>query len=187
MAWGHEVISNASHENIERAFHRAIRGNVLVDADDGCIIEPDAGDSDPRATGQKVLVITLSSFVFRLLVIFRMFEDSPTRDYYLTQSSVQSLDDILAETTNMCSGALSRELSLNFPHLAMSTPSPLDSRCIGLLRELKPQRLSSYRITIKESVTLRATLCLCCSAPIEVAAAAELTDLTQEHGELELF
>jgi hypothetical protein len=181
------VISNASHENIERAFYRAIRGNFLVDAGDDCRIELDAEEPDPRVTGQKVLVITLSSFVFRLLVIFRMVEDSPTRDYYLPKACVQTLDDILAEATNMCSGALSRELALNFPHLAMSTPSPLDCRCIGLLRELKPQRLASYRIIIKDSVTLGATLCLCCSAPIEVASAAESSDLTQEQGALELF
>jgi len=187
MAWGPDVISDASHENIEHAFHHAIRGNFLVDANDDCRIESDAGDPDPRDIEQKVLVITISSFVFRLLVIFGILEDSPTRDYYLPQASVQTLEDIFAETANMCSGALSRELSLNFPHLAMSTPSPLNSRCIGLLHELKPQRLASYRITIKESVTLRATLCLCCSAPFEVAAVPESLDLTHEHGELEMF
>ena len=187
MAWNPDVISNASHENIERAFHRAIRGHFLVDANDDCCIEPDAGDADPRAAEQKVLVITVSSFVFRLLLIFRMLEDAPTRDYYLAKASVQTLDEILAETTNMCSGEVSRELALSFPHLAISTPSPLDFRCIGLLHELKPQRLANYRVTIKGTVTLGATLCLCCSAPIEVAAAAVSTDLTQEQGEMELF
>jgi hypothetical protein len=180
------MISDASQRNIEIAFHRAIKDHFVLDANDKFEIEEDRNGLEHRIAGEKLFVITISSFAFRLLTIFKIIDDPHSRDYYLRSNSAQSLDEALAEAANMCSGALNRELSAHFPHLAMSTPSPLTHRCIAFLNELRPARLASYRVTIQESVRFYATLCLCCSAPIEVAAPTSEQDAAVE-GALEMF
>ena len=95
-------------------------------------------------------------------------------------------EELLAdELANLCCGALSREMSGHFPHLAMSIPYTLNGRCMGLLGELKPQYQSSYEITINESVRLQATLCMCCYAPIDIPAGSLAVE--ENSGELQLF
>jgi len=173
--------------NVELAFHKAVRANIVRAAADSCDIAPADSGRVGEYPGNHMLLITISSFVFRLIVIFRIIDDPATRAYYLRVDSAQTLDEVFAEVVNMCGGALSRELSANFPHLAMSTPCTVSERCMVFLSELRPQHLSRCGITINESVQLQATLCMCCSRPIEVATAASAAEADHGIGELELF
>jgi hypothetical protein len=181
------VITEQSQRNIEIAFHKAIRANLVREAGDICDITPVERGKLCEYPGDKLLLITLSSFVFRLMMIFRIVETPAIRAYYVPAAATQSLDEVFAEMANMCGGALNRELSDNFPHLAMSTPYTVSSQCIAFLSELKPQYVSSYLITINDAVQLQATLCLCCSAPIEVAVSGAATEVGDNSGEIELF
>ena len=171
--------------NVELAFHKAIRTNLVRDVGDICeIVAVQSGQGD-KGTGHKLLLITISSFVFRLLVIFRISDNPATRAYYLRGDGAQGLDDVFAEVANMCGGMLNRQLASNFEHLAMSTPCTLSSQCMTFLDELRPQYVARVGVTINDSVQLQATLCMCCSRPIEVAAATAADEA--ECGELELF
>jgi hypothetical protein len=181
------VISAQSKQNIELAFLNAIRANLVREAGDVCDIAPAAIGKVGEHAAEKLLIVTLSSFVFRLLMIFRIAEAHAAAAYYIRVGSAQTLEEGFAEVANMCGGALNRELSANFPHLAMSTPSTVSAPCIAFLSELKPQYVASYQITINDAVKLQATLCLCCSAPIEIAAGAAVSEDEHTVGELELF
>jgi hypothetical protein len=183
------MISEESMRNIDTAFHKVVRASLVRDAGDVCeIVTAERGVVGSYA-GDKMLLITIASFVFRLIIIFRIAENPATRAYYVRGEGDQTLDEVFAETANMCVGALNRELSVNFPHLAMSTPHILSSKCIAFLGELKPQYISSHLITINDAVKLQATLCMCCSAPVEVAGRVAGNESEDESrvSELELF
>lgn len=183
------MISEQSRRNLELAFHQALRVNLVRGTGDDCDIVPVDCERLGDHPGDKRLFLTLSSFVFRLLVIFRIVQTPATVAYYAPGAAAQSqaLDEVFAEVANMCGGALSRQLSGSFPHLAMSTPHAVSGRCMAFLGDLKPQYLASYLVSINHTVQIQATLCLCCSAPIEVALSAAATEAEQNVGELEFF
>jgi hypothetical protein len=181
------VITAQSKQNIEIAFHKAVRANLVREAGDVCDISPAAIGEIGDYSTEKLLFITLSSFVFRLVMIFHVAETQATLAYYIRVDTAQTLEEVFAEVANMCGGMLNRELSASFPHLAMSTPSTVSGQCIAMLNELKPQYLASYQITINDAVKIQATLCLCCSAPVEFAASAAALEGEDTVGELELF
>jgi hypothetical protein len=131
-----------------------------------------------------VLVITTSSFAFRLLTLFRVPATQENREYYGGAPDVK-MDATFAEVANLCCGALNRELASDFPHLGMSIPYSLGAQCLANLDELKPQFVSRHDITINGSVRLEATLCICCSVPVQLAAPSQA--MAASTGELELF
>ncbi len=181
------MISAQSTHNIEHAFHEALRGTVVHDPGDRCEIAPLTAGEARQFTGQNALVITISSWVFRLLVIFRISADPATRQYYLRANPAQRVDEGFGEVANLCAGALNRTLTANFAHLAMSTPYELSNDCIAFLGELRAQQVSRFAITINGSVRLQATLCMCCSRPVEVASVSTAAQGDRNSGELELF
>ncbi len=181
------MISTQSMHNVEVAFHDAIRANLIREPGDTCeILSLEATDAG-KDVGHKLLLITISSFVFRLIVIFRIVDNPATRAYYLRADAAQTLDQVFAELANMCGGSLNRALSTQFHHLAMSTPCTVNSQCAAFLADLRPQHVTRLKITINESVQLQVALCMCCSRPVEVAAATAATDGDTAIGELELF
>jgi hypothetical protein len=179
------VLTEQTKQSIAQAFDRAARTSLVREPGD--LFEIASADSRKSAEqpGEKLLVITISSFVFRLLTIFRIAENPAIRTYYVRGGADRTVTEAFAELANLCCGALSREMSGHFPHLAMSIPYTLNSRCMALLGELKPQYLSSYQITINESVRLQATLCMCCYAPVDIPASSLAVEAGS--GELQLF
>ena len=178
------MLSDLTKTNIELAFHKAVRGTVARAPEDICDIAavmPTPGGARPE---ERLVLITVSSFVFRLIAIFQVADCPETRAYYLQGAAERGIDEAFHEVANLCCGALNREFSHSFPHLAMSTPYSLDSRCIAYLELLRPAYLSHHLITINGAVRLRATLCLCCAAPIDLQLNIDERETT---GELELF
>ena len=68
----------------------------------------------------------------------------------------------------------------------MSTPCTLSSQCMTFLDELRPQLVARFGVTINDTVHLQATLLMCCSRPVEVAAGTAAAE-EANCGELELF
>jgi len=165
-------MSEQAKQNIEQAFHRALRASVIRAPEDVCAIAPATGPELGGQPGETLLVITISTFVFRLLTLFQLAANPATRAYYVSEATGQSLDEAFREVANLCCGALNRELSQHFPHLAMSIPYSLSRQCVAFLGELQPHYLSSSAITINDTVQLQATLCMCCSAPVDFVASA---------------
>jgi hypothetical protein len=181
------VISDHSKRNIELAFQKSVRASLVRGAGDVCEIVPTEIRKAGLPYSGRIILITISSFIFRLMTIFRLVESPATRAYFSASAAGEKLEDVFAEFANLCCGALNRELLPSFPHLAMSIPETLSNHCIEFLRELNPQYLSSYLITINDSVRLHATLCLSCSAPVEVADGGVADTAEHAVGELEMF
>jgi hypothetical protein len=182
------MLSEQSKESLERSFRRVAATGLVRDPAHTCVIAADKGPRADAQPGEKLVVVTISSFTFRLLVIFHIGESREMLEYFRGAEAGRPLEDDFYEVANMCCGALNREMMRDFPHLAMSIPYTLGGACATFIGELHPQYLSTYAVTVNETARLRVTLCMCCSAPVIFsAAAAEATPAAEVAGELELF
>lgn len=81
---------------------------------------------------QRFIMLTVSSYDFRLLVLLHFASDDATARYVADSLKLGSAElpisqyhDYLAEVSNNFCGAFKRELGPYFPHLGMSTPNQL--------------------------------------------------------------
>ena len=179
------MITSQAKDSFERIFRKAAQARLPRDAGDTCEIVPLAEAGTGATKDTQVVVLTISSIVFRLLLILHFDENDSTRNYYLKEGDELPFQEAFLEICNLCCGAMNQELLHYFPDLGMSTPYVLSARCLGHLAELKPAFSSSYSITLNGSVQLAATVCVCAHAPIDFVADTSAVEETS--GELELF
>ena len=179
------MISEQSKQSIDYIFGKSAKKSLILNPDDSCVIEQMIDCKDSEFIEREMVVLTISSLLFRVLTIFHIGEDSATRSYFLSKTTDKTLLEFFSEIGNLCSGAMNQELLRYFPHLGMSTPYTLSGRCLPFLTELKPGYLSRHAITINDSVRLQATLCLCGYAPIDFTV--DRSDVADTSGELEFF
>ena len=156
-----------------------------VEAGDSCeIVAVGEGIAGPERA-ENVVVLTISSIVFRMLLVLHFDEDAITRDYFVRNEEGAAFREVFLEICNLCCGAMNQELLNYFPDLGMSTPYVLSARCLPHLDELKPGYLASFAVTINGSVRFGATICVCADAPLDFIA--EVNAVEETSGELELF
>lgn len=180
------MVSEQAKRGLDAIFTKAARAHLVLDEADSIEIEQLPGAPGVDTPGRKIVVLTISSYLFRLLTIFHVDPDRGTQAYYKGGEAGRACHEIFGERGNLCVGAMNRELGNHFPHTGMSTPAVLEGKCIGFLDALRPAYVSRHRIGINAAVSLHATLCLCAYAPIDfrVDATAALEEAT---GGLELF
>ncbi|CAB3702374.1 hypothetical protein [Paraburkholderia rhynchosiae] len=179
------MITAHAKDSFERIFRKAAQARLPLSPDDCCEIVPIA-QADAGATHRtQVVVLTISSIVFRLLLILHFDENDSTRNYYLKDADERPFQEAFLEICNLCCGAMNQELLRYFPDLGMSTPYVLSARCLPHLHELKPGLLSSYSVTLDGTARLAATVCVCASAPVDFIA--DTSAIEETSGELELF
>jgi hypothetical protein len=179
------MISSNAQASFEGLFMKAARSRLPQGPDDACDIVPLVSDNAYATSDGSVVILTISSILFRLLLVFRFDEDETTRGYFVKDPAEDALCDALLEVFNLCCGAMNQDLLRYFPDLGMSTPYVLSARCLPHLEELKPDYLSSYAIRVNESVQLAATVCVCAHAHIDFVA--DVSAQGESSGELELF
>ena len=180
------MITPAAKDSFERIFFQAARTRLTTAPEHTCEIVPAAvRGGAPAGQAAEIHVLTIASIGFRIVLLLQFADDAATRAYYAGQATDRSLREAAMEIGNLCCGAINQQLVEYFPDLGMSTPYALSSDCLGYLDELKPTHLASYDITIEGAAQLRATLCVCASAPIDFTA--EVADVHDGAGELELF
>ena len=142
---------------------------------------------------QDVVMLTVSSYRFRVLLFVHFERDAATRRYLaaLGGQDAQSLNDercvdAMMERGNLCCGALNRELARFYPHLGMSTPCMLDGSSLEHLAALRPSVTRHYRAEPAAGVCLRLTLAVCAFADIDFSIADDTT-VVAAGGELEMF
>ncbi|WP_322030104.1 hypothetical protein [Paraburkholderia sp. J76] len=177
------MIGSHAKESIERIFFAAARMRLVTDALHRCEIEPRA---DEAPQGENLVILTISSMQFRLLLLLHFEDDERMRRYYVGDAS-RTLTECFMEFGNLCCGAMNQRLVEHFPDLGMSTPYALSSGCLPYLRELKPDYVQSYALTIDHDVRLGATLCVCTQAPLDFVAGTAAAEEHDSAGELELF
>lgn len=179
------MISAQSKVGIDFIFDKSVRKSLILNPADFCDIERLPDDKGAKLREENLFVLTISSFLFRVLTIFHIDDDFATRNYFLNRTADKSFEEIFSEICNLCCGAMNQELLRYFPHLGMSTPYMLSSRCLPFFNELKPGYLSRHAITINGAVRLHATICVCAYAPIDFAV--DQTAVADTSGELEFF
>jgi hypothetical protein len=178
-------LSDQSRANIERALHRAARTCLVRDAADTCQIVDNREPLPPPTADEKLILVTISSFKFRLLVIFHFDEGPLLASYFSGQGARRSVEEAFYEIANMCCGALNRDMTRDFQHLAMSVPYMLGAACMTYISDLKPEYVSTATVTINDNVRVRLTMCICCSAPAAFSATGSESE--SDSGKLELF
>jgi hypothetical protein len=180
------VISQAAKDSFERIFFQAARTRLTTDPAHACEFVPavSPGPAQPGVS-DEVLVLTIASIHFRIVLLLQFGDDEATRDYYASQGADRTLREAAMEIGNLCCGAINQQLVEHFPDLGMSTPYALSSDCLGYLDELKPEYIAAYDLTLEYAARLRATLCVCASAPLDFTA--QVADVHESAGELELF
>ena len=180
------MLSDTSKQGIALAFGRAARTGMVRNAGDSFDIVPIDASQRNENTSERVLVITASSFTFRLMTLFHVAVTPESRAYYGGEdASDGGLNEAFSEVVNLCGGAFNRELSQHVPHLGMSIPYILSAECLKHLELLKPQYLASFSITINQAVQFQVTLCMVCSAPVQIPVVTTIAE--EQTGELELF
>ena len=179
------MLSERTVRNLSDAFLRAATATLVRQAGDQCAITPSSSAWTESKGGGGILLMTISSFTFRLVTVFQVADGESTREYYTAGVSGKTLDETFSEFANMCCGALGRELYSQFPHIGMSIPYLLEWQCARHLRDLNPRLLSSYDITLQGTARVKATLALCCERPLQFEP--PVVEAAQAGGELELL
>ena len=84
--------------------------------------------------GEQALILTISSMVFRLLLVLRFDDTESTRAYFKGEASGRSFEEACLEIGSLCCGAVNQELLQVFPDLGMSTPYAVSARCASTIR-----------------------------------------------------
>ena len=177
------MVSEQAKASLNRIFARAAQASLALGDADTVTVE--ALSTLRALETPQILVLTVASYVFRLLTVFHLGDDLATQDYFTRAAPGCPFDEVVGELGNLCCGAMNRELGEHFVHTGMSTPTLLRGACLPFLDELKPAFVSPQRIVINSALTLYATLCLCAYAPIDFSVDAQAAALAT--GELEFF
>lgn len=179
------MISEQAKRSVNLLFAKAARAHLAMAPGDlvEIVALPDSRLIEPPE--ESLIVLTVASYRFRLLTIYHVDPKGPAVDYFGRSETERPFGDVFGEIGNICSGAMNRELGKHFPHLGMSTPYVLTSKCLSFLSALKPGYLSQHRVEINGAVMLHVTLCLCAWGEIDFRVDAAAVD--ESCGELELF
>ena len=181
------MISSRSRESLDQIFSRSLRANLGKSPDDNVELLQLAENQLAAPSEKQVVVFTIASYHFRLIVLFHVDTGKVAEQYFCPNDTTRSVTEVFGEIGNLCCGAINRELGKQFLHLGMSTPYVLDSRCTEYLSSLKPDHVTQYRIDINGVAALHATLCLCQYAPLEFVFDAISATGSEPTGALELF
>jgi len=182
------MISEQAQSGFDHIFKKAVLANISSSADDICEIEP--VDTLEGISEDEFAVLTISSTFFRFLVLFHFSSNDATKNHFVTNSNLAVEDnsvfrDAFQEFCNICCGVMNRELHKNYHFLGMSTPYMLLQQCSPFIAALDPGYVKHYRITINNSLTLHATLCVCDYDVVDFNV--DTSEVEDDTGELELF
>lgn len=186
-----ERISGSARDGFDTLLQQALRGSLVPSGADAVITAVEVDDLAEK----KMVVLTISSYLFRLMVMFHFTPDAATKGHFarLTGAGAaeagaggeQAFMDALAECGNLCCGIFNRELGRFFPHLGMSTPNVIDTQCVHYLHNLRHAHVRHFAIDIDQSPRLHVSLCVSAYDRLDFAVSAE--EQADTTGELELF
>lgn len=177
------MITARARAGFEQLARAGFRCGLQTAAGDPCMIE--SATSLDKIRARKVAVLTVSSYLFRLVTAFYFRDDTATRAYFGGASEQEFLDRV-AERGNICCGSLNRELGRYFPHVGMSTPHVIDRDCMRHAALLGGGLLNHYRLHVADDVSLHASLCVSDHGLVDFQVDAT-PEQAHSTGELQLF
>jgi hypothetical protein len=184
------MITTQAKLGFEQLFKDAIKDSLRASPED--VFEITEFSDSKKIKEKEVLVLTISTYFFRVITFFYFTANEKTKDHFARKNNLQDkgMDDgvfydAYAEFGNICAGHLNRELNHYFPHLGMSTPSFLETECLGYMGALNGNHIQHLKITINDSLTFYAALCVCNDDTIDFTF--KVVEADTSVGELEFF
>lgn len=185
-------VSDRARMGFDDFVARSVRSTFAANPDE-CTVAPD-DDAQPKE--RELVMFTVSSYLFRVLLFIHFDRNAMTRSHFAALANVnaESMDeerlyDEIMEHGNLCCGSFNRELAHFFPHIGMSTPCLLRAQSIQhVASSLQPAYTRTYRAELSPGMVIHFSLAVCAFADLDFAfepRAAEAQDETA--GELEMF
>jgi hypothetical protein len=144
------MISTRATNSFDQMLMLGIKASMGDAASADCVVEVLADPEEIQET--QVVMLTVASYVFRLLVMVYFSPDESTKAHFAGVTHVDPSDmteqaflDAIQERGNICCGTLNRELVRVFPHVGMSTPNIIERECVNYLRTLPGGHLQHFR------------------------------------------
>ena len=181
------MISQRTKASIDSIASAALREALSSDFD--CAVA--VVDSDEISASMAVM-LTVSSYDFRMTILLHFTLDDAIRGHFTDSEpeathtgTNESCIDAICERANIFCGGINRALALHYPHVGMSTPNVLESRCVHHITELNVGHVRHFRINIANKVSMHASLCICAFAEMDFEIGSEAEQ--PNNGELEMF
>jgi hypothetical protein len=181
-------VSPQSRQSLERLLRRAVQSRLILQPDHNWTMSRSEAEPGAAATSDTVVVLTISSMRFRLLLLLRFSGDAGTHAYYTRGEESASLRDALLETGNLCCGAINQDLVKHFPDLGMSTPYLLSGPSLQHIGSLQADYRADFDVAIGEApAQLGITVCMFASGTIDFTVSETAETEEADDGGLELF
>jgi CheY-specific phosphatase CheX len=184
------MISTNARNGFDHLLVQGLKAAFLVQPEDTCEVSLEPNLQAVKDT--KCVVLTVSSYLFRLMVLTYFTPDASTKVHFsranrihASEMSDAALVDAVSEFANMCCGALSRDLSRVFPHIGMSTPNIIDKECSLSLDRLNCGHIQHFKLDINKSKHFYVSLCVSDYADLDFVVDTAPADVSS--GALELF
>ncbi|HJW72935.1 MAG TPA: hypothetical protein VJ486_08760 [Geothrix sp.] len=184
------MISERARASFDTLLKRAMCEHLSVSPEVPCEVEVIEGID--HIEEEEFVVLTVSSYLFRLVVLFYFTGNEETREHFakLIRTPAKRLDDkvfydAVSEFGNLCCGSINRDLGRHFPHVGMSTPNVLRRGSIAFLDTLGAEYIQHFKIDLGTSIRFHATICVCEYGDLDFNAEAKVVE--ENLGELELF
>jgi hypothetical protein len=182
------MITERAKTSFDRLMQASLKSGLPVEGG-SLAIEPVAA-LDAKMKEKKVVVLTVSSYLFRLVAILYFKPDAATRAYFGRGSegplSEADFHDRVAECGNVFCGALNRDLGKHFPHVGMSTPNIIDKDCMRYVDLLGCEQVRHYRLQVADDLALHASLCVTAYGTVDFHVEQAVEEEVST-GELEMF
>lgn len=183
------LVSQSARDGFDQLLQQALKASI-VPANENAEIS--VIEDITTISEKKIVVLTVSSYLFRLMVMFHFTPDAATKGHFARLNRVdagemgeQGFMDAIAEAGNLCCGILNRDLGRFFPHLGMSTPNVIDKQCAAYLQKLNAAHIRHFALDVAGSPRLHVSLCVSAYAEMDFAVSPDEEDVST--GELELF
>ena len=184
------MITERAKASFDRLLVSSLRSGMPVG---GASVSVEPVATIEKNKDKKIVVLTVSSYLFRALAIIYFKPDAATRAYFNRNAEEGSpalgdeeFYDRVAECGNVCVGALNRDLGPFFPHVGMSTPNIIDKDCMQYVDLLGCGLVKHYRVVLAGELTLHATLCVADYGLVDFHVDPAV-EVEVDTGELEMF
>ncbi len=196
------MMTAKSIQSLDRLYQSALNNNCRRPAEDAFVVSSLAydnslNDDKNRNLSKHLLVLSISSYLFRIITFFEFNKDAVTENYFRSNYisgnedvlvSEHALLDAFSEFSNMVCGEVNRGLSSHFRHVGMSTPFFIAPGCLPFITTLNRSNIRSFQVCINNTIGFNITSCICAdqSAHIDFHI-GEAHFATVTTGDLELF
>ncbi len=184
-------VTSRAREGLD-AFVAQAAKNSLVPPGSPCEVVHDDEAAVPKAP--DVVMFTVTSYHFRVLLLIQFDRDPATRAYMaglagtpVDEMTGEQFLDTMNERGNLFCGSFNRDLVPFFPHIGMSTPCVLKRNSVEHILAVKPSYHRRFRCELAPGVVMHFTLALCADADFDFAFEPRAEEETDTAGELEMF